>query len=117
MRSIVLDTETTGLNVGLGDRIIEIGCVEILNRRITERTWHHYFNPERKSESGALAVHRISDEFLDDKPKVGDLAADFLDFIRGAALVIHNADFDAQFLEFELQKAGLDPAKKQRVTI
>src|SRR2546426_513044 len=85
MRSIVLDTETTGLNVGLGDRIIEIGCVEILNRRITERTWHHYFNPERKSESGALAVHGISDDFLEDKPKFGDLAADFLDFIRGAA--------------------------------
>src|SRR6266702_4376911 len=97
MRSIVLDTETTGLNAGLGDRIIEIGCVEILNRRITERIWHHYFNPERKSEAGALAVHGISDDFLDDKPRFGDLAADFLDF--------------------ELQKAGFDPLKKQDVTI
>src|SRR6266568_4977280 len=117
MRSIVLDTETTGLNVGLGDRIIEIGCVEILNRRITERIWHHYFNPERKSEAGALAVHGISDDFLDDKPRFGDLAADFLDFIRGAALVIHNADFDVEFLDVELQKAGFDPLKKQDVTI
>ncbi len=117
MRSIVLDTETTGLNVGLGDRIIEIGCVEILNRRITERIWHHYFNPERKSEAGALAVHGISDDFLDDKPKFGDLAADFLDFIRGAALVIHNADFDVEFLDAELKKAGFDPLKKQDVTI
>ncbi|HYT86375.1 MAG TPA: exonuclease domain-containing protein, partial [Burkholderiales bacterium] len=117
MRSIVLDTETTGLNVGLGDRIIEIGCVEILNRRITERIWHHYFNPERKSEAGALAVHGISDDFLDDKPKFGDLAADFLDFIRGAALVIHNADFDVEFLDIELQKAGFDPLRHQGVTI
>ena len=117
MRSIVLDTETTGLNAGLGDRIIEIGCVEILNRRITERTWHHYFNPERKSEAGALAVHGISDDFLEDKPKFGDLAADFLDFIRGATLVIHNADFDVEFLDVELQKAGFDRLKKQDVTI
>ncbi len=105
MRSIVLDTETTGLNAGLGDRIIEIGCVEILNRRITERIWHHYFK------------HGISDDFLDDKPRFGDLAADFLDFIRGAALVIHNADFDVEFLDIELQKAGFDPLKKQDVTI
>ena len=117
MRSIVLDTETTGLNAGLGDRIIEIGCIEILNRRITERTWHHYFNPERKSEAGALAVHGISDDFLEDKPKFGDLAADFLDFIRGAALVIHNADFDVEFLDAELKKAGLDQLKHQGVTI
>src|SRR5437879_12023521 len=117
MRSIVLDTETTGLNAGLGDRIVEIGCVEILNRRITERTWHHYFNPERKSEAGALAVHGISDDFLEDKPKFGDLAADFLDFIRGAALVIHNADFDVEFLDAELKKAGFDPLMRQGVTI
>jgi DNA polymerase III subunit epsilon len=117
MRSIVLDTETTGLNARLGDRIIEIGCVEILNRRITERSWHHYFNPERKSEAGALAVHGISDDFLEDKPKFGDLAADFLDFIRGATLVIHNAAFDVEFLDVELHKAGFDPLGKQDVTI
>src|SRR6266702_1639459 len=117
MRSIVLDTETTGLNVGLGDRIIEIGCVEILNRRITERTWHHYFNPERKSESGALAGHGISDEFLEDNPKFGYLAADFLDFIRGAALVIPNADFDVEFLDEELKKAGSDTLMHPGVTV
>jgi DNA polymerase-3 subunit epsilon len=117
MRSIVLDTETTGLNARLGDRIIEIGCVEILNRRVTERTWHHYFNPERKSEAGALAVHGISDDFLEDKPKFGDLAADFLDFVRGATLVIHNADFDVEFLDVELQKAGFDLLKNQDVAI
>src|SRR5258708_26215844 len=117
MRSIVLDTETTGLNVGLGDRIIEIGCVEMLNRRITERAWHHYFNPERKSESGALAVHGISDDFLEDKPRFGDLAADFLDFIRGAALVIHNADFDVEFLDAELKRAAFDPLMHPGVTI
>src|SRR5216684_2729037 len=117
MRSIVLDTETTGLNAGLGDRIIEIGCVEILNRRITERTWHHYFNPERRSEAGALAVHGIRDDFLEDKPKFGDMAADFLDFIRGATLVIHNADFDVEFLDAELEKAGFDPLMHQGVTI
>jgi DNA polymerase-3 subunit epsilon len=117
MRTIVLDTETTGLNARLGDRVIELGCVEILNRRITERTWHHYFNPERKSEAGALAVHGISDDFLEDKPKFGDLAADFLDFIRGAALVIHNADFDVEFLDAELKKAGFDPLERQSVTV
>jgi DNA polymerase-3 subunit epsilon len=117
MRSIVLDTETTGLNAKLGDRIIEIGCVEILNRRITERTWHQYLNPERKSEAGALAVHGITDDFLEDKPRFGDLAADFLDFIRGATLVIHNADFDVEFLDVELQKAGFDLLRNQDVTI
>src|SRR2546428_7073523 len=117
MRSIVLDTETTGLNAGLGDRIIEIGCIEILNRRITERTWDHYFNPERKSESGALAVHGISDDFLGDKPKFGDLAADFLDFIRGAALVIHNAGFVVGFLDAELKRAGFDPLTHRSLTI
>src|SRR5260370_35629856 len=111
MRSIVLDTETTGLNVGLGDRIIEIGCVEILNRRITERTWHHYFNPERKSESGALAVHGISDDFLEDKPKFGDRAGDFLDIIRGAALVIHNDDFAVEFLDAALTEARFYPPR------
>jgi DNA polymerase-3 subunit epsilon len=117
MRGIVLDTETTGLNARLGDRIIEIGCVEILNRRITERTWHHYFNPERRSEAGALAVHGISDDFLEDKPRFGDLAADFLDFVRGATLVIHNADFDVEFLDVELQRAGFEPLRKQDVAI
>jgi len=117
MRSVVLDTETTGLSARLGDRIIEIGCVEILNRRITERHWHHYVNPERKSEAGALAVHGISDEFLEDKPLFVELAADFLDFIRGAELIIHNATFDVEFLDAELKKAGLEKLDQHEVTI
>lgn len=117
MRTIVLDTETTGLNAKLGDRIIEIGCVEILNRRVTERHWHHYFNPGRSSEAGALAVHGISDEFLEDKPKFSDLAAEFLDFIRGAEVVIHNAPFDLEFLDAELKNSGLDPLEKQEITV
>lgn len=117
MRIVVLDTETTGLNAKLGDRVIEIGCVEILSRRPTERQWHHYFNPDRKSEAGALAVHGISDEFLEDKPHFRDLAADLLDFIRGAELIIHNAAFDVEFLDMELTKAGLEPLERHEVTI
>ncbi len=117
MRQIVLDTETTGLNARLGDRIIEIGCVEIFNRRVTDRHWHHYVNPQRKSEPGALAVHGIADEFLEDKPKFGELARDFLDFVSGAELIIHNAGFDIEFLDTELQKAGLDTLDKFGVTV
>src|SRR5258706_87771 len=117
MRTIVLDTETTGLNAKLGDRINEIGCFEILNRRLTERQWHHYFNPDRKSEAGALAVHGISDEFLEDKPRFADLAGEFLEFIRGAELIIHNAAFDVEFLDAELSGAGLEPLERHEVTI
>jgi DNA polymerase-3 subunit epsilon len=117
MRQIVLDTETTGLNARLGDRIIEIGCVEIFNRRVTDRHWHHYVNPQRKSEPGALAVHGIADEFLEDKPKFKELARDFLDFVSGAELIIHNAGFDIEFLDSELQKAGLDTLDKFGVTV
>ena len=117
MRQIVLDTETTGLNARLGDRIIEIGCIEIFNRRVTERHWHQYINPQRKSEPGALAVHGIADEFLEDKPKFKELARDFLDFVSGAELIIHNATFDIEFLDAELQKAGLDTLDKFGVTV
>jgi DNA polymerase-3 subunit epsilon len=117
MRQIVLDTETTGLNARLGDRIIEIGCIEIFNRRVTDRHWHHYINPQRKSEPGALAVHGIADEFLEDKPKFKDLARDFVDFVSGAELIIHNAGFDIEFLDAELQKAGLDTLDKFGVTV
>lgn len=117
MRQIVLDTETTGLNARLGDRIIEIGCIEIFNRRVTDRHWHHYVNPQRKSEPGALAVHGIADEFLEDKPKFKELARDFLDFVSGAELIIHNAGFDIEFLDAELQKAGLDTLDKFGVTV
>ncbi len=107
MRSVVLDTETTGLNAGLGDRIIELGCIEILNRRVTGNHFHRYVNPERKSEEGALKVHGITSEFLQDKPKFREIAAEFLDYIRDAELVIHNADFDVEFLNRELDLLGL----------
>lgn len=107
-RQIVLDTETTGLNAKLGDRIIEIGCVEILSRRITERHFHAYINPDRDIEEGAASVHGITREFLADKPRFAEIAAGFLEHIRGAELIIHNADFDVEFLDMELKrvKAG-----------
>lgn len=102
MRQVVLDTETTGLDFRLGDRVIEIGCVELLNRKLTGQRFHRYINPEREVEAGALAVHGLSTEFLQDKPRFGEIVADFLDFIQGAELVIHNAAFDIGFLNNEL---------------
>lgn len=107
MRQIVLDTETTGLNPKLGDRIIEIGCVEILGRTITESHFHVYVNPEREIEAGATRIHGITLEDLAAKPKFGAVAPEFLDYVRGAELVIHNADFDVEFLDMELGRAGL----------
>ena len=109
MRQIVLDTETTGLNAKLGDRVIEIGCMELLNRRPTGNHFHHYLNPERASEEGAKRVHGISDEFLLDKPRFREIAAEFVDYIRDAELIIHNAPFDVEFLEQELALAKLPP--------
>jgi len=106
-RQIVLDTETTGLNARFGDRVIEIGCVELLSRRVTERHFHRYLNPEREIEEGAAKVHGISGEFLADKPKFAEIAKDFLDYIGGAELIIHNADFDVEFLDQELAVSGL----------
>ena len=102
MRQIFLDTETTGLEHKLGHRVIEIGCVEMRNRRLTNRHFHRYINPERDIDAGALAVHGISLEFLQDKPKFADIAEEFLDFVRGAELIIHNASFDIGFLNAEL---------------
>ena len=106
-RQVLLDTETTGLNARLGDRVIEIGCIEMLSRRITDNHFHRYVNPERKSEEGAARVHGISDEFLADKPKFADIAREFLDYVRGAEVIIHNAGFDLEFLDLELERAGL----------
>src|SRR6266403_4497441 len=106
-RQIVLDTETPGLNPKLGDRVIELGCVEILSRRISERHFHVYLNPQREVEEGALKVHGLTREFLADKPRFADVARAFLDFIHGAELIIHNADFDVEFLDLELGLAGL----------
>ncbi|GHU33118.1 DNA polymerase III subunit epsilon [Betaproteobacteria bacterium] len=111
MRQIFLDTETTGLEHKLGHRIIEIGCVEMYNRQLTNRHFHHYLNPDRDIDAGALAVHGISLEFLQDKPHFADIAEEFLDFIRGAELVIHNASFDIGFLNAELALLDMAPIK------
>jgi len=106
-RQIVLDTETTGLNAKLGDRVIEIGCIEIRSRRVTDRHFHVYLNPERDIEEGAAKVHGLTREFLSDKPHFADVAKDFLDYVRDAELVIHNAEFDVEFLDRELGLAKL----------
>jgi len=108
MRQVVLDTETTGLDPALGHRIIEIGAVEVVNRRLTDRRFHHYLNPERDSDAGAIQVHGLSAEFLRDKPKFREIATELLDFIRDAELVIHNAPFDIAFLNAELALVELD---------
>src|SRR5262249_10285212 len=112
MRQIVLDTEPTGLEPELGHRIIEIGCVEIVNRRHTGRTFHHYLNPEREIDKGALEVHGITLEQLLNKPRFADIADELMAFISGAELVIHNAAFDVAFLDHELRKV---PAFASRV--
>jgi DNA polymerase-3 subunit epsilon len=109
MRQIVLDTETTGLNAKLGDRIIELGCVELVSRRPTGNHFHRYLNPEREIEEGALRVHGLTSDFLQDKPRFADVAREFLDYVGGAELVIHNAAFDVEFLNAELERLGLDP--------
>jgi len=102
MRQIVLDTETTGLEVALGHRIIELAAVEIVNRRLTGNHFHCYVNPGREIDPGALEVHGLSSEFLQDKPRFDDIAKEFLEFVRGAELIIHNAPFDVGFLDYEL---------------
>jgi DNA polymerase-3 subunit epsilon len=109
MREIVLDTETTGLEVSAGHRLIEIGCVEIQNRRVSERNFHVYLQPDREVDEAALAVHGISNEDLAGKPRFADVAAEFLDFVSGARLIIHNAPFDLGFLDNELKLAKLKP--------
>ena len=106
MRQIVLDTETTGLEPKQGHRIIEIGCVKIVNRRKTDRHFHQYLNPDREIDDGAFNVHGIGNDFLADKPRFADIAQEFIDFIRDSELVIHNAPFDVGFLNAELKKLG-----------
>jgi DNA polymerase-3 subunit epsilon len=113
LRQVVLDTETTGLEVREGHRIIEIGCIEIVGRRLTERRLHHYVNPERDSDDGALAVHGITREFLADKPKFADIAHELLDFVRDAEVIIHNAAFDVEFLDAEFARIGKPPFAQQ----
>ena len=112
MRYVVLDTETTGLYANDGDRIIEIGCVEIIDRRVTNRHYHQYINPERDSHPDALAIHGLTTEFLSDKPKFVDIAEAFCDYIRGAELIIHNAPFDLGFLNAELGRLGMPPVEE-----
>ena len=105
-RQIVLDTETTGLSAEGGDRIIELGCVELLNRKLTGNNLHLYFNPGRDSHEDALKVHGISNEFLKDKPKFADVVDDILQYLQGAEIIIHNAAFDVGFLNKELELVG-----------
>ncbi|VAW73766.1 DNA polymerase III epsilon subunit [hydrothermal vent metagenome] len=106
MRQIVLDTETTGLEPSDGHRIIEIGCVELINRRLTGNNFHQYLQPDREIDAGAMEVHGISNEFLADKPRFGDIVDDFLNYVKGAELVIHNAPFDVGFIDHELTLCG-----------
>ncbi|WP_444994566.1 DNA polymerase III subunit epsilon [Aliikangiella sp. IMCC44359] len=101
MRQIILDTETTGLETSRGHRIIEIGCVELINRRLTGNHFHVYINPRREVDDGAMEVHGITNEFLADKPYFEDIADSFLEYVKGAELVIHNAPFDVGFLNYE----------------
>lgn len=107
LRQIVLDTETTGLSARDGNRIIEIGCVELINRKLSGNNYHQYINPERDSEEGALAVHGLTTEFLSDKPKFSEVINQFCEYIKGAEIVIHNAPFDISFLNAEFARVGL----------
>ena len=111
MRQIVLDTETTGLSPQDGDRIIEIGCVELVNRQRTRNDRHHYLNPQRDIHEDALRVHGITLEFLADKPRFADIAAELADYLAGAELIIHNAPFDLGFLDAEFARVGLGPTR------
>ncbi|MEQ1558834.1 MAG: DNA polymerase III subunit epsilon [Methyloglobulus sp.] len=117
-RIVVLDTETTGLNPQDGHRIIEIGCVELINRRLTGNRFHAYINPDRDIDAGAIEVHGITSQFLEDKPRFTDIVADFIAFIKDAELVIHNAPFDVGFINYELSlltdKSKIDKASTVR---
>ena len=108
-RLVVLDTETTGLNPRTGDRVIEVGCVEIFNRKLTGNNFHRYINPERDSDEAALAVHGLTTEFLSDKPKFHEIAEELREFVQGAEVIIHNAPFDLGFLNHEFTRIGLPP--------
>jgi len=117
MRQIILDTETTGLETSNGHRIIEIGCVELIDRRLSGNHFQQYINPQRESEDGALEVHGISTEFLQDKPLFAEVAADFLEFVDGAELIIHNAPFDIGFLDCELSLLQRSDRMNDHVTV
>ena len=118
-RQIILDTETTGIDFKTGHRIIEIGCVEIVNRKFTGNEYHTYINPDRDSDEGALRVHGLTTEFLSDKPRFSEIYEDFIDFIKDSELLIHNAEFDIGFLdnEIKLVSKNLNPIEKEVVKI
>lgn len=107
MRQIVLDTETTGLDPADGHRIVEVGCVELVNRRLSGRHLHLYLNPDRDSDPEALAVHGLTTEFLSQHPRFADVAQQLVDYVKGAEVIIHNAPFDTRFLDAELTRIGL----------
>ncbi len=111
MREIVLDTETTGMDPSKGDKIVEIGCVELLNHMPTGRTFHAYINPEREIDPEAIAIHGITNEMVKDKPIFAGIVGEFMDFLDGGKLVIHNAEFDVKFLNAELKPLGYRPFK------
>ena len=116
MRQIILDTETTGMDPHQGDRLVEIGCVEVMNYVPTGRTYHVYINPEREVPAEAVAVHGLTTQFLKDKPYFSQIYTDFLDFVAEGHLVIHNAEFDMKFINAELRKVGHKPIPDKRVT-
>ncbi len=116
MREIILDTETTGMDPSQGDRLVEIGCVEVMNFVPTGRTYHVYINPERDVPAEAVAVHGLTAAFLKDKPVFSQIYTDFLDFLAEGHLVIHNAEFDMKFINAELKKVGHKPVPEKRVT-
>jgi len=120
MRQVVLDTETTGLDPKSGHKVIEIGCVELVNRKLTGRHYHQYINPMREVDQGAMEVHGITNEFLTDKPLFKTIVDDFMAFVEGAQLVIHNAPFDIGFLDAELKSVSpeeIDLHEKKLETI
>jgi len=111
LRQIVLDTETTGLEHSAGHRIIEIGCVELIDRQLTGNNLHRYLQPDREIDEGAIEVHGITNEFLLDKPRFADIVGEMMDYLRGADLIIHNAPFDVGFLNAELKRIKPDPGR------
>jgi DNA polymerase-3 subunit epsilon len=115
MREIVFDTETTGLDPATGDRVVEIGALELVNRLPTGRTFHVYLNPDRTMPDEAFKVHGLGDDFLRDKPRFADIASDFMDFIGDAKLVAHNAGFDQRFIDAELARTGRPPLSPARI--
>lgn len=117
MRQVVLDTETTGLETRQDHRIIEIGAVEVVNRRLTGRTYHQYINPEREIDEGARAIHGISNQDVENEPVFADVAEEFLEFVDGAELIIHNAPFDVGFLNYELSRVGRSEVIEERCAV